>query len=170
MSLWPTLVFCKSLPFFKYKYCISPILHCPHRYLQFLPTIYTQNFYPQFCHRFPQIFTDLHSFIWPFSLYLSIFFTASRLQDLHRSSTDLPKIFHKFSFLHSLSLGDWTVGHSGPLSSFPSPSFSSLFTTDLHRSSTDLPKKIFFLHPPLLGIWTVGHSGPLSSSPSPPLF
>ena len=83
---------------------------------------------------FPQIFTDLHRFILPFSLYLSIFYSASCLQDLHRSSTDLSKIFQKFSFLHPLSLGTWTVCHSGPLSrspSFPSLLLSLRFITGL---------------------------------------
>ena len=69
---------------------------------------------------FPQIFTDLHRFILPFSLYLCIIYSIFRLQDLHRSSTDLSKIFQKFPFLHPPSLGTWTVGHSGPLSRSPS--------------------------------------------------
>ena len=124
-----------------------------HSISHFWPTIFThllslltsQIFtVHNFLHRFSQISTDLHSFILPSSLYLSIFHSAPCLQDLHRSSTDLSKIFQKFSFLHPLSLGTWTVGHSGPLSSFPSPSFSSLFPSVLHRSSTDLPK-IFIL-------------------------
>ena len=148
MSLWSTLLFYKSLHLFKKIYSFSPILHFPHGYQQFLPTIFTHNFYPQYFHRFPQIFTDLHRFILPFSLYFSIFYSAPCLQDLHRSSTDLSKIFQKFSFLHPLSLGTWTVGHSGPLSSFPqiqplfihfllgtlSPRSSQIF----HRSFKDL--------------------------------
>ena len=83
---------------------------------------------------FPQIFTDLHRFILPFSLYLSIIYSIFCLQDLHRSSTDLSKIFQKFPFLHPLSLGTWTVGHSGPLSrspSFPSLLLSLRFITGL---------------------------------------
>ena len=119
MSLWPTLLFYKSLHLFKKIYSFSPILHFPHGYQQFLPTIFTHNFYSRYFHRFPQIFTDLHKFILPFSLYLFILYSAPCLQDLHRSSTDLSKIFQKFSFFHPLSLGTWTVGHSGPLSSFP---------------------------------------------------
>ena len=190
MSLWSTLLFYKSLHLFKKIYSFSPILHFPHGYQQFLPTIFTHNFYPQYFHRFPQIFTDLHRFILPFSLYFSIFYLAPCLQDLHRSSTDLSKIFQKFSFLHPLSLGTWTVGHSGPLSSFPqiftdlhrfilpfslylSIFYSAPCLQDLHRSSTDL-SKIFqnfsFLHPLSPGTWTVGHSGPLSSFPSPPFL
>ena len=189
MSLWPTLLFYKSLHFFKKDYSFSPILHCPHGFQQFLPTTFTHNFYPQYFHRFPQIFTDLHRFILPFSLYfLAIFYLAPSLQDLHRSSTDLSKIFQKFSFLHPFSLGTWTVGHSGPLSSFPqiftdlhrfilpfslylSIIYSAFCLQDLHRSSTDLSKifqKFSFLHPLSLGTWTVGHSGPLSRSPSFP--
>ena len=63
----------------------------------FLPTTFTHNFYPQYFHRFPQIFTDLHRFILPFSLYfLAIFYLAPSLQDLHKSSTDLSKIFQNF--------------------------------------------------------------------------
>ena len=75
-------------------------------------------------YRSPQIFTDLHGSILPFSLYLSIIYSIFRLQDLHRSSTDLSKIFQNSPFLHPLSLGTWTVGHSGPL--FRSPSLPSL--------------------------------------------
>ena len=157
MSLWSTLLFYKSHHLFKKIYSFSPILHFPHGYQQFLPTIFTHNFYPQYFHRFPQIFTDLHRFILPFSLYFSIFYLAPCLQDLHRSSTDLSKIFQKFSFLHPLLLGTWTVGHSGPLSSFPqiftdlhrfilpfslylSIFYSASCLQDLHRSSTDLSK------------------------------
>ena len=121
-----------------------------------LPSTFTHNFYPQYFHRFPQIFSDLHRFILPFSLYfLAIFYLAPSLQDLHPSSTDLLKIFQKLSFLHPFLLGTWTVGHSGPLSSFPqiftdlhrfilpftlylSIIYPLLCLQDLHRSSTDL--------------------------------
>ena len=145
VSLWPTLLFYKSLHLFNKIYSFSPILHFPHGYQQFLPTIFAHNFYPQYFHRFPQIFTDLHRFILPFSLYLSIFYSAPCLQDLHRSSTDLSKIFQKFSFLHPLSLGTWTVGHSGPLSSFPSPPFF-VYLPYLHSSSQifNRSSKFFF--------------------------
>ena len=45
---------------------------------------------------FPQIFTDLHRFILPFTPYLSIFvYPSLYLQDLHRSSTDLLQIFQR---------------------------------------------------------------------------
>ena len=75
---------------------------------------------------FPQIFTDLHRFILPFSLYLSIIYPLLCLQDLHRSSTDLSKIFQKFPFLHPLSLGPGQSvipAHSSDLQAFRFPPF-----------------------------------------------
>ena len=75
---------------------------------------------------FPQIFTDLHRFILPFSLYLSIIYPLLCLQDLHISSTDLSKIFQKFPFLHPLSLGPGQSvipAHSSDLQAFRFPPF-----------------------------------------------
>ena len=75
---------------------------------------------------FPQIFTDLHRFILPFTPYLSIFYPSLYLQDLHRSSTDLSKIFQKFPFLHPLSLGPGQSvipAHSSDLQAFRFPPF-----------------------------------------------
>ena len=160
-----------SLHFFKKDYSLSSSLLCPHGFQQFLPSISPQ-FLPTI---FSLISTDLHRFILPFSLFLfAIFYLAPSLQDLHKSS----QIFHrsfkdlsKSSFLHPFLLGTWTVGHSGPLSSFPqiftdlhrfilpftpylSIFYPSLYLQDLHRSSTDLSKifqKFPFLHPLSLG-------------------
>ena len=190
MSLWPTLLFYKSLHFFKKDYSFSPILHCPHGFQQFL----THNFYSQFLPTiFSQISTDLHRSsqvylaiqpLFLFSHFLLGTQSPRSSQIFHRSFKDLSK----FSFLHPFSLGTWTVGHSGPLSSFPqiftdlhrfilpfslylSIIYSVFCLQDLHRSSTDLSKifqKFPFLHPLSLGTWTVGHSGPLSRSPSFP--
>ena len=97
MSLWPTLLF-TNLSISSRKITVS---HQSFTVLtdfnNFLPTTFTHNFYPQYFHRFPQIFTDLHRFILPFSLYfLAIFYLAPSLQDLHKSSTDLSKIFQNF--------------------------------------------------------------------------
>ena len=97
MSLWPTLLF-TNLSISSRKITVS---HQPFTVLtdfnNFLPSTFTHNFYPQYFHRFPQIFTDLHRFILPFSLYfLAIFYLAPSLQDLHKSSTDLSKIFQNF--------------------------------------------------------------------------
>ena len=75
---------------------------------------------------FPQIFTDLHRFILPFTLYLSIIYPLLCLQDLHRSSTDLSKIFQKFPFLHPLPLGPGQSvipAHSSDLQAFRFPPF-----------------------------------------------
>ena len=75
---------------------------------------------------FPQIFTDLHRFILPFSLYLSIIYPLLCLQDLHRSSTDLSKIFQKFPLLHPLPLGPGQSvipAHSSDLQAFRFPPF-----------------------------------------------
>ena len=88
-------------------------------------------------------------------------------QIFNRSSN----FFFPLFFLHSLLLGIWTVGHSGPLSRSPSLFSKSLhflsypYTSSqiFHRSS----KKFSFLHPLLLCFWTVCHSGPLSSLPVP---
>ena len=92
---------------------------------------------------FPQIFTDLHRFILPFSLYLSIIYSVLCLQDLHRSSTDLSKIFQKFPFLHPLSLGPGQLvipAHSSDLQAFRFPPFLTCISwLILHRSSKILP-------------------------------
>ena len=172
MSLWPTLLF-TNLSLSSRKITVS---HQPFSVLtdfnNFLPSTFTHNFYPQYFHRFPQIFTDLHRFILPFSLYFFSHFllgtqSPRSSQIFHRSFKDLSK----FSFLHPFLLGTWTVGHSGPLSSFPqiftdlhrfilpfslylSIIYSVLCLQDLHRSSTDLSKifqKFPFLHPLSLG-------------------
>ena len=98
VSLWPTLLF-SNLSISSRKITVS---HQPFSVLTdfnnfYLPSTFTHNFYPQYFHRFPQIFSDLHRFILPSSLYfLAIFYLAPSLQDLHQSSTDLSKIFQNF--------------------------------------------------------------------------
>ena len=148
MSLWPTLPFYKSLHFFKKDYSFSPILHCPHGFQQYLPTIFTHNFYPQYFHRFPQIFTDLHRFILPLSLYFSIFYLAPCLQDLHRSSTDLSKIFQNFpsSIPFHLVPGQSVIPAHSPVFHRSSQIFTGLscHSASIYQFSTRHPvSKIF---------------------------
>ena len=122
-------------------------------YPQFLFTIFTHNIFTDL-HRSSEIFTGLSclsaSFI--YSHFLLGTQSPRSSQIFHRSFKDLSKT----SFLHPFLPGTWTVGHSGPLSSFPqiftdlhrsilpfTPYLSifvypSLYLQDLHRSSTDL--------------------------------
>ena len=85
-------------------------------YPQLLLTIFTHNIFTDF-HRSSQIFTGLscHSA----SIFCSHFLLGTQSPRsspiFHRSFKDLSKL----SFLHPFLLGTWTVGHSGPLSSFP---------------------------------------------------
>ena len=112
---------------------------------QFLPTIF--SLISTDLQRSSQVYLAFQPL-----LFIAIFYLAPSPQDLHKSSTDLSKT----SFLHPFLPGTWTVGHSGPLSSFPqiftdlhrsilpfTPYLSifvhpSLYLQDLHRSSTDL--------------------------------
>ena len=173
MSLWPTLLFISFLSISSRKITVSH-LHFSvltdfnNFYPQFLLTIFTHNIFTDL-HRSSQIFTGLscHSASIFFSHFLLGTQSPRSSQIFHRSFKDLSKS----SFLHPFLLGTWTVGHSGPLSSFPqiftdlhrfilpftpylSIFYPSLYLQDLHRSSTDLSKifqKFPFLHPLSLG-------------------
>ena len=183
-------------PFFSRKITVSHLhfsvlTDLNNFYPQFLFTIFTHNIFTDL-HRSSEIFTGLSclsaSFIYSHSLLGTQSPRSSQI--FHRSFKDLSKT----SFLHPFLPGTWTVGHSGPLSSFPqiftdlhrsilpfTPYLSifvypSLYLQDLHRSSTDLLQifyrsfkdlsKISLPSSPFTKIWTIGHSGPLFRSPS----
>ena len=116
---------------------------------QFLPTIF--SLISTDLQRSSQVYLAFQPL-----LFIAIFYLAPSPQDLHKSSTDLSKIFQNLPSSIPFLPGTWTVGHSGPLSSFPqiftdlhrfilpfTPYLSifvypSLYLQDLHRSSTDL--------------------------------
>ena len=99
MSLWPTLLFYKSLPFLQeiLQFLTNPSLSSRISTIfnpQLLLTIFTHNIFTDF-HRSLQIFTGLscHS---ASIFFIAIFYLAPSLQDLHKSSADLSKIFQNF--------------------------------------------------------------------------
>ena len=81
--------------------------------------------------------------------FLSYPYTSSQI--FHRSSK-------KFFFLHPLLLSFWTVGHSGPLSSFPVPLFYSSFSPFIFIHLPLILLTFFSLHPLYPGTRTVCHS------------
>ena len=115
-------------------------------YPQFLLTIFTHNIFTDL-HRSSQIFTGLscHSA----SFYLAIFYLAPSLQDLHKSSTDLSKIFQN-------------LPSSIPFYQVPGQSVIPAHSPVFHRSSqifTDLschspPIYPFFTHHSISKIFT----------------
>ena len=137
MSLWPTLLFYKSLHFFKKDYSFSPILHCPHGFQQFL----THNFYSQFLPTiFSQISTDLHRSSQVYLAIQPLFFsnfllgTQSPRSSLifHRSFKDLSKNFSSSIPFHLVPGQSVIPAHS--------PVFhrSSQIFTDLSCHSTSI--------------------------------
>ena len=116
-----------------------------------ISTIFTLNFSSQFLPTiFSLISTDLHRSSQVYFAIQPLFFSHFLLgtqsprssQIFHRSFKDLSKS----SFLHPFLLGTWTVGHSGPLSSFP-----QIFT-DLSCHSP--PIYPFFTHHSISKIFT----------------
>ena len=188
MSFWPTLLFISFLSISSRKITVSHLhfsvlTDLNNFYPQFLLTIFTHNSFTDL-HRSSQIFTGLscHSA----SFYLTIFYLAPSLQDLHKSSTDLSKIFqnlpssipfyqvpgqsvipaHSPVFHRSSQIFTDLSCHSPPIYPFflpitLSPRSSQIF----YRSFKDL-SKISLPSSPFTGTWTVGHSGPLFRSPS----
>ena len=192
MSFWPTLLFISFLSISSRKITVSHLhfsvlTDLNNFYPQFLLTIFTHNIFTDL-HRSSEIFTGLscHSA----SFYLAIFYLAPSLQDLHKSSTDLSKIFqnlpssipfyqvpgqsvipaHSPVFHRSSQIFTDLSCHSPPIYPFlfTHHSISKIFTDLLqifYRSFKDL-SKISLPSSPFTRTWTVGHSGPLFRSPS----
>ena len=198
MSFWPTLLFISFLSISSRKITVSHLhfsvlTDLNNFYPQFLLTIFTHNIFTDL-HRSSEIFTGLscHSA----SFYLAIFYLAPSLQDLHKSSTDLSKIFqnlpssipfyqvpgqsvipaHSPVFHRSSQIFTDFSCHSPPIYPFFSPiTLSPRSSQIFYRSSTDLSKifqKFPFLHPLSLGPGQSvipAHSSDLQAFRFPPL-
>ena len=156
---------------------------------QFLPTIF--SLISTDLQRSSQVYLAIQPLF-----NLAIFYLAPSPQDLHKSSTDLSKIFqnlpssipfyqvpgqsvipaHSPVFHRSSQIFTDLSCHSPPIYPFlfTHHSISKIFTDLLqifYRSFKDL-SKISLPSSPFTRTWTVGHSGPLFRSPSlsfPPL-
>ena len=157
---------------------------------QFLPTIF--SLISTDLQRSSQVYLAFQPL-----LFIAIFYLAPSPQDLHKSSTDLSKIFqnlpssipfyqvpgqsvipaHSPVFHRSSQIFTDLSCHSPPIYPFlfTHHSISKIFTDLLqifYRSFKDL-SKISLPSSPFTKTWTVGHSGPLFRSPSlsfPPLL
>ena len=157
---------------------------------QFLPTIF--SLISTDLQRSSQVYLAFQPLF-----FIAIFYLAPSPQDLHKSSTDLSKIFqnlpssipfyqvpgqsvipaHSPVFHRSSQIFTDLSCHSPPIYPFlfTHHSISKIFTDLLqifYRSFKDL-SKISLPSSPFTRTWTVGHSGPLFRSPSlsfPPLL